>query len=369
MTWPTVTRKLPLNNPSIVSAEQTPLNEFKNVHDDDIHALISLGNGTFASGSKDTTIKLWDRDWKEITTLNHPRLNTQNSYYCHWITALTLFEDGNFASGTRDGSIAIWSPNGDLHSWRQKKHPGKHVCKDRNVYRINCLQQLPVKSNQHLFLAGLPASLSTFKWTWNNHINEVVHTPVHKNDWVYCIKQIKADDFFVAIGSHLQIWSKSDDDYGILHNWKKKENIITEDPKDVIHHQRPLISSMEYIAAHKIALACFTGHVKIVDFEHDVSINTKKIHQGRVWTIAKTSDIIFASGADDHKALLWDIRQKNPASVIGMHPGRVSCLLFTDDKTLVAASCPDDLNKAKERGSFTVWDLRKLHTSTEKDAD
>lgn len=360
MTLSTITNKTPLNN-------SLPLNEFKNVHNDDIHALISLGNHTFASGSKDTTVKIWDHNWQEIRTLNHPRLKKSNSYYCHWITALTVFEDGNFASGTRDGSIAIWSPSGQLQSWRQKMHAGQHVCKNRNIYRINCLQQLPVKAKQHLFLAGLPTSLSTLKWTWNNRINEVLFSPVHQNDWVYCIKQINENDFFVAIGSHLQIWRKNDNEQGILYDWEKKEDVITEDSKDFIQKQRPLIASMEYIKTHQIALACFTGHVKIVDFENETVITTYKQHKGRVWTVAKTSDIIFATGADDHKALLWDIRQKNPASLIGMHPGRVSCLLFTDDKTLAAASCPDNLDQAKERGSFTIWDLRKLHTSTEKD--
>jgi len=338
--------------------------EIPNVHDDDIHALIKIGVDRFASGSKDTTLKIWDANWAEKIKIK--RFSKSEHDYRRWITALTPLadKDGSFASGTRDGLISIWTPDGKLRSTTQIRNDGDHVCKDRNKNRINCLRALPVKNDRHVFLAGMPRLLTDFEWDWNNRINRGNTTAIHKNDWVYCIDPLRTtqaseNDYLVVIGSDLEVWSKEEHE-GVITKWEKKTALIKEDPNEISYKQRPHISHLEYIDAHTVALALFSGKIQLIDLETETTIGLYEKHKRRVWTVVKMADNYFVSGADDGLAILWDFRTADSrVREIGRHYGRVSCLLTLNDSQFVSASCPDDVRNAEQKGTFTFWDVRK----------
>jgi WD40 repeat protein len=69
-----------------------------------IETLISLPNDRFASGSNDTTIKIWD--------LNQGICLKTLMEHSHWITSLIFIErDNSLVSGSNDKSIKIWEVN------------------------------------------------------------------------------------------------------------------------------------------------------------------------------------------------------------------------------------------------------------------
>ena len=75
-----------------------------------ITSLTALGNGQFASGSGDRTIKIWGKNqqgqWQCLHTLNQA-----NGGHTDWVTCLTALGNGQFASGSNDKSIKIWRQN------------------------------------------------------------------------------------------------------------------------------------------------------------------------------------------------------------------------------------------------------------------
>lgn len=64
-----------------------------------LFSLIELGNGNIASGSRDNTIKIWNRNGECLKTLTG-----------HSGTILSLAEtsDGKLVSASRDKTIKIW---------------------------------------------------------------------------------------------------------------------------------------------------------------------------------------------------------------------------------------------------------------------
>lgn len=111
-------------------------------HTDWINALVVLPDGRLASGSNDTTIRIWDlatgtsqvltghTDWvTTLTVLNDGRLVSGSvdrtirlwdlssdassptqvlAGHTKWITALAVLSDGSLASGSEDGTVRIW---------------------------------------------------------------------------------------------------------------------------------------------------------------------------------------------------------------------------------------------------------------------
>ncbi|CCB85372.1 WD40 repeat domain-containing protein [Parachlamydia acanthamoebae] len=356
----------PLTSSCFTSISQA-FGVIENVHNDDVHGLIKLENNTFVSGSKDTTLKIWDVDWNCISLLRHPHERLQPKSYCHWITALAIAEDGQWMSGTRDGSLALWSSSGGLVSWHQNSFNHNVKSKDRNICRINCLTTIPRKGESLMFLSGLPAMMAT--WTTKIDRNKKVGIKrlsgldfsLSKNDWVYCIKAVSSrnDTFFVATGSDLDVVKMKKLPSGDVVSWKQKEKVVREalNTTSTIK-QRPFISYLENLSEETLAIAAFSGKVSLLNIETKRITNSFRAHSGRVWTICKISETFFASGADDKSIAFWDIRQKRPFHFLRGHSGRVSCLLKVADFKVVAASCPDNCRAVHSGASFTIWDLR-----------
>ena len=77
-------------------------------HKGPINALIVLKNGWLASASSDATIKIWNTLLVEIYTLTH----------IYSVSSLALLNDGSLLSASSDGLIIIW----DQYSFRVKSY-------------------------------------------------------------------------------------------------------------------------------------------------------------------------------------------------------------------------------------------------------
>lgn len=335
-----------------LSLSERYVKKVTNVHQDDVHALVQLPGGEIVSGSKDTTIAIWNTHLDCLKRLNPaPRGN-----YEHWVTALAVFPNGSFISGSRKGMLYFWSADYRLLSQKSVqqwvKNGGGHVCKERNRVRINCLQPIPNSNN--LFLAGLPTKIQTWNSARSQRYNEAV---VSQNDWLYCIKPLLEHKFALIIGSDIAVWENKTDN-GRSWYFAPKETVYHENPEEVVGRQRPHIASAEFIDDTVLALALFSGHVKLFDLNECRVASSIKGHEGRVWTVCPMGPNTVISGADDQVVKVWDVRMSSCVHTFGKHSGRVSNVLQLGENQIIAAACPSDPYASEEKASFTIWDVR-----------
>jgi WD40 repeat protein len=94
------TKKIPLG---------TELNRpFKSIHtleghSNSVYCLTKLSDNEIASGSYDTTIRVWKRDKGNFTLID------TLEGHSNWVTCLTKLSDNEIASGSSDNTIRVWS--------------------------------------------------------------------------------------------------------------------------------------------------------------------------------------------------------------------------------------------------------------------
>lgn len=331
------------------------INVVQNVHQDDIHCIIILANGTFISGSKDGSLKKWSNDGVLIRYMIEP----DKIDYTKWITALTKVNESLWISGTRDGEIDLWTTEGDHKKTLQAFHapfPKNSVlCKNRNKDRVNCLTSFEDHTHQPFFLAGWAT-----QFTLHNHEKDLNlrYTVTSNNDWVYAIEPVNASNLLVVTGCRLDHYTKDQ-----KHNWYQQRALIKEDRTI---QPRPFISAITPIKEinGKYGLAFFDGSARIYDINAERFSFIGKEHLNRVWTIENITAHVFASCADDGFIKLWDTRQA-PKSIFSVKdnettPSRVSVIKNLGNNQLLSGSCPDDVRKSATKAQFSFWDLRSL---------
>jgi WD40 repeat protein len=89
--------------------------EIPNAHEDYIYTSALIGENRMVTGSKDTTIKVWDLlTYKCIAQLGEPRKKVRDSshgytYHTNTVYNITPLGSDYFASSSRDGSMKIWN--------------------------------------------------------------------------------------------------------------------------------------------------------------------------------------------------------------------------------------------------------------------
>lgn len=325
-----------------------------NVHQDDIHGLVKLPNGTFASGSKDGSLKIWKADG----TLSKVVYDPQKIDYTQWITAVAVVNDICWMSGSRDGYAQLWDIEGkkirDINITPNVSNAYK--CKDRNSNRINCLTSYENISGKNFIFAGWPTQFTLHNYKTDKRWN---YSYTSQNDWVYAVEPINKTALLVITGCKLELWEQNLNNFG----WHKTSTFIEED-KNV--YPRPYISSITPLKNNKgkYGLAVFDGSIQVFDVENKKTIFEGCEHKDRVWTVENTQPSCIASCADDGLIKLWDTRQR-PKSIVTVidnkrDKSRVSVLLQLTDNQLLSGSCPDNVKKTKDKAQFSFWDLRKI---------
>lgn len=324
-----------------------------NAHNDDIHGMLHVAPGVFASGSKDNTVKLWDVAGSNLVTCSS---DFQRRGYEYWVTALAKVSETSFASGTRNGCITVWDAKGnELRSFAytpSNNSKSQTISKNRNKQRINCIAANSF-GKQNTFFTGTPR----FIQLWDATSGKIMsYWQAHANDWVYCVEPLSRDSIIVVIGSTMNVWS---------HIYKRSPqvvSVIAEEKNSRESPQRPHISSIARLSRNSNELACtlFDGSVRIADIAHQSILQEYREHKGRVWSVVELRPHLLASCADDATIKLWDTRTDHSIHTIGNNPGRVSSLLKIDDNCFISGSCPDKVFESKEKASITFWDISKL---------
>jgi len=328
---------------SSTKATMLKLHTIDNAHADDIHGLLTLDSDTFVSGSKDTTLKIWNRKGEMVQELSP---NSSKSYQ-NWITALSSLSDNQWASGTRNGIVSIWDNAGKCLQNIELTNEAQKNCKERNNSRVCGLSR---SVNDSHFYIGTPGSVLQCDLKTRTITNEYF---AHNNDWVYCIDPISAEKIMVVVGPVLELWD-------MTNNAPVKTHIIKEgkSPK----RSFGFISSIAAVNSlySQVAASFFDGSMRIYDTETSVLLNCYNEHviNKRVWNVIKLAENQFATSSDDGSIKLWDIRQKKSTLTVQRNFGRVSSLLKLGADLLLSGSCPDDLKKTNERARIDFWDFR-----------
>ncbi len=328
------------------------IRRIENAHQDDIHGFLALSPECFVSGSKDTSIKMWDHQGSQKNDLRPKSLSGFS--YKYWVTALGTLESGNWASGSRDGYINLWDAQGKELTEFQYVAKDPSIAKQRNLSRINC-----IAAKAH---GGFYVGTPKYVHVYDEQTGLVKSYQAHANDWVYCIEELTPEQLIVVIGSSLQHWQM---------DWEpkpQKTDLIQETKNNWLGNQRPHISCITRLdhRPNYLLAALFNATVLCIDISREGKLLNEfcehkpiKDHS-RVWSVIQLKGDLFASSADDGMIKIWDVHQKKSVATLGNNPGRVSSLLKLSDNVFISGSCPDNFSSGQTRASITFWDIRNL---------
>jgi WD40 repeat protein len=320
-------------------------------HQDDVHGMILLNkynntkyNNTFVTGSKDKTIKIWQKK----PTLKEIKAFKTND----WITCLDKLEKSSWVFGTRNGKLHSMKDLQKVSDYSVVVNGKCKTCKQPNQKRV-----LSVLQFQDDLLVASGPELACLNLSSNEIVN---YFSVTENDWIYCMRKLDSVSFVAAIGDRL---AKLSFDGQLV----SKESDIIKMRRTSLG--RAFISDVEIFNSHNshsFACACFDGSVKLVDPKGRVrrtlrghsTIKTPYTTSNRVWRCIKRDQNALLSCGDDGKVLLWDVRAKKIQKVACCTEGRVSSMLLWDPNELLISWCGSD-PEATDGAWIGIVDLRK----------
>lgn len=345
-------------------AEYAALRLIRDVHEDDVHALARVNEGSFVSGSKDGSVKKWSA---EAELLSVP-CSLEEIDYEKWITALEALDDGSILAGTRDGYVSHYAEDstylGDICSPMEQIKSS--VSKVRNWERINCIAKHHLARDRSILFVGRPTLFTVHDMHTGRQVSSV---KTHKSDWVYAIAPLSERSIGVVTGTELEVWLATGDRFS---TWEKTASLVSDKVGSSEHKvQRPFISHITPLLDREDlwALSLFNSgkrdgetSLKIIDIENGQVVFERPGHIGRTWMIENIARDIFASCGDEGTVKIWDLRHKNEIATVQDNTtkkARVSALLMMQQHRLISASCPDVMEKGDEKARFCIRDMRK----------
>ena len=288
--------------------------EYKNKGKGRIVSLIKLESGYIASGSYDSSIRIWDITKKgkealiqikyslgfilcllefkkneliignslnciDIIDLNDERQDSIIARYNQhelWVTALVKCDEQHFASASNDSKIIIWKYDDSAKNIKKESILEGHV---------DCILTMILLNDNRLCTGSADNTIRV--WDWKN-ASALFYFKAHDR-WVKTLLQF--NDKYLLSGS---------DDNSIK---------IWEDDK----------------------------------IEKDKLVG----HNASVRTLCKIDDNYFASGSFDNKIYIWDFDKKKCVQTLEGHTSNVICIIKYDDKLI---SCSSDK-------TIKVWEL------------
>ena len=327
--------------------------ENANLHRDDIHGIIQLGNSELVSGSKDGSLVKIDPDGKKLRSFQ-PMYPSGMPDYNRWVTSIARLSSSLWLHGTRDGKVCLWENKMRCRRIWDCPIDAHHISKIRNFHRIMCFGTPFKKDAAPLsFFVGQATKFSLKNMDPKIPSRDFVAS---ENDWIYAIHPMSEQKMLVVTGPNLFVWS-------FENTWKPSYPLVQEGTVSTTEYrQRPYISSVIELASHAHLIACtfFGGAVAVLDTETKKFVHCWGEHRGRVWSVVQLplSPSLLATSADDKVIKLWDIRQPRCIFTSMEHVGRVSSLLAHADM-LFAATCPNRPD-AEHGASLLCRDLHAL---------
>ncbi|RNA05561.1 hypothetical protein BpHYR1_012466 [Brachionus plicatilis] len=276
-------------------------------HTDSVNCLELIDQYTLASGSCDTTIKLWNL--KDKTCINSFEEHT-NSIFC-----LQLIDKNTLASGSNNETIKFWN---------LKNSTCKNIIESGTIL-VRCFQLIDKNTlaigTENFTIEIMNLKNSTCIYTLDAH-----------KDSVRCLQLIDKDT--LASGScdaNIKIWNL-------------RNNTCIETLKGHIYS----VWCLELIDTNTLASGSDDFTIKIWNLQNYNCINTLIGHTHSVWCLQLIDNNTLASGSSDTKIKIWNLKNNTCIDTLEGHQDSVCCFKLLDNRTLASGS--DD-------NTIKIWNL------------
>ena len=266
-------------------------------HKDKVVSITLLQSGCVATGSYDSTIRIWTLDNYNCTKI----LQDIGS-----VIYLLEIEPNKILSATSECNIGLWDiDNND--------------CKDAifNFLGHELWVNSLVKCNDRFFASG---SNDKNIFIWDYHERKQIRTIKAHDDCILCLIKLKngnlcsgSSDLFIKIWN----WNNG----YCLSKIKAHENWV----KCLCEFEDGIIISGSDDKTIKI-------------WKNDQCLNTLNGHTNSVRTLCKIDENYFASGSFDNTIKIWDFNRKACIQDLRGHTSNVSCLLKLNNDDLISCS-------------------------------
>ena len=299
-----------INQNDQIDNQPTYLKEYENTktikgHERRISSLIALESGYIATGSYDSSIKIWD-----ITKEGDQAL-IKVKYSVGYVLCLLEFKRDELIIGNSENCIDIF----DLNDGKEDAIVARYV--EHKLY-VNALVKC---DDTHFASASNDATIII--WEYNDRPGNIKKQSVLEGHSDCILTMILLSDGRLCSGSadhDIRIWdwkNSSCTNYFRAHdNWIKY--LLQFDDKI-------LLSSSDDKA------------IKIWDENYN-EIGKFEGHEAAVRTLCKIDDNYFASGGFDNKIKIWDFKNKKCVQTLEGHMSNVLCIIKYNDK-LISSSC------------------------------
>ena len=163
-------------------------------HNEGIRCLCTISNITLASGSGDTTIKIWNIENRSImSTL---------SGHTHGISALCHVKEGVLVSGSYDDTLIIWSkstPGSSIYSHRQRLRG--HTSNIGGIIRVNNTEIISGEYLGDFMMWNIDEGLC---------IRQIPREDMYP-DKLYQMKQHMRGDVIISYWKNVKVWGAAKD--------------------------------------------------------------------------------------------------------------------------------------------------------------
>ena len=334
------------------------IGKIDNVHGDDIHGISVLNTNLVVSGSKDTTVKLFDLTSRTSSLISsNPRGD-----YRHWVTGIDAFEEGSVVVGHRNGYLLCKQAlSGEkffagFPCLENFSVGGRGFYKQRNERRITAVKCLKNLDFAYSALVGFPEQFYHFDFDKKKVVG---FYKFDSNDWVYGFCNVSSNRVATIHGCCLSMFSFYTD-MGSS-QWELISPLVK--PARERYTQKPFISSvfaMDRGEEKKIlVLSFFGGKTRVLDIEAGKFLHETEEHSGRVWQSLPLSESEYISCADDSTVKIWDMRcGQSSIKTYSGHPGRVSAIGRLDEYRFIAGTCPENPHESSTKAEFYIYDIR-----------
>ena len=319
---------------------------------------------TLISGSDDCTLRLWDVSTGQCLKILQGHAHSATSVaYAPSTGDYTNSSDGQtLASGSQDSTVRLWNistgqclrilqghPNG---IWSIAFHPdGQTLASSSNDSSVKLWN---TKTGESLrTLQGYSSGIKTAAFSsdgqvlasggddktiqlWNVQSGECCRTLQGHSGWIWCI----------VFSQDSQTLASSSSD-GTIRLW----DVSTGQMLRSLQGHKNLVFSVAFSPDDRILASSSSDQTaRLWNVQTGECLKTLS-HQGQVWSVAFSPDgQILASASDDKTIKLWDVRSGECCQTLQGHTGLVLSVAFSPDGQILASGSNDKTVK--------LWDVR-----------
>jgi WD40 repeat protein len=294
---------------------KVPCIKVLNGHTSYVSSVMKLDDTTIVSGSKDTTLRVWDLtdDTSRVLT-GHP----------HDVTSVIKLNDTTIVSASCDGTLRVW----DLTYDTSRVLEG-HTNNVTSMIKLNDTTIVSGSMDKTVrawpFATGLP----------HTPVDNIFEDPSYFTSWI-------VQDIF--------------EDPSYFTSW------IVQDIFEDRSYFPPCVTSVMKLNDYMIVSGGENGTLLFRSLKGGIDKKILHGHTGSVWSIMKLNETTIVSGGQDNTLRVWNLAGQFidddiiyeldityvTSRVLKGHTGSVTSVIKLNETTIVSASCD---------GTLRVWNL------------